>query len=176
MTDKQKGILKSMLIGMLLSMTMIVVGSFCNILTIDTTEINSKLTIAFTSLLLPGVSLIISVGRLAKHRFFTPDDIDGGGLTVGTEKAKSLQAIIQNTLEQFCIAIVAYTSWAVIMPNDSLSVIVYASIAFSVGRILFFIRYNNGATARALGFTLTFYPSVIMIITALVYLVKSIFL
>ena len=175
MTIKQKGVLKSLLTGMFLSIAMIVIGSFCNILTINTTNISSKLAIAFTALLLPGIFLVISVGRLAKHRFFTPDDIDGGGLTVGTEKAKSLQAIIQNTLEQFCIAMIAYTGWAVIMPNDSLSVIVYASIAFSIGRILFFIGYNNGAPARALGFTLTFYPSVIMIITISIYLIKTFF-
>jgi hypothetical protein len=44
--------------------------------------------------------LLIAVGRLAGHRFFTPADIDGGGLTEGTPRAKLLQTLIQNTLEQ----------------------------------------------------------------------------
>ena len=49
--------------------------------------------------------LAINIGLLARHRFFTPDDIDGGGLTPGTATAHILQSMLQNTLEQSVLAL-----------------------------------------------------------------------
>ena len=115
--------------------------------------------------------LIIFVSEVSYSENYVPKtNINGSGLTNGSEKAKILQALIQNTLEQLCIAFIAYTSWAAIMPLTSLSTIVLAAITFAIGRSLFFLTYHKGAGARALGFTLTFYPSVIMIITVIVYM------
>ncbi|APC96673.1 MAPEG family protein [Francisella frigiditurris] len=170
MTEKQKGVLRGMVIGSSISIAIILVGVYANILS----NIDNSLTIAFKALLLPALFLMISIGRLAGHRFFTPEDIDGGGLSVGSEKAKVLQSLLQNTLEQFCLALAAYTAWAVIMPSDTLSVIIYAAIVFAVGRILFFHGYDKGAPSRALGFTLTFYPSVFMLLGTVFYSIVSI--
>ena len=38
--------------------------------------------------LLVVVWLLAAIGNLARHRFFTPADIDGGGLTAGTDTAR----------------------------------------------------------------------------------------
>jgi uncharacterized membrane protein YecN with MAPEG domain len=105
---------------------------------------------------------MLAVGRLAKHRFFTPQDIDGGGFSEDTERARVLQSLLQNTLEQCCIAFIVYLAWAVIMPPAWMSVVPLAALAFALGRVLFFAGYMKGAPSRALGFTLAFYPSVIM--------------
>lgn len=104
--------------------------------------------------------LLIAVGRLAGHRFFTPEDIEGGGLTEGTAKAKLLQSLIQNTLEQAVLAVIAYGAWLWLGPEERAGLVVVCAILFSIGRLLFFAGYSRGAPWRALGFTLTFYPTV----------------
>jgi uncharacterized membrane protein YecN with MAPEG domain len=114
--------------------------------------------------------LFFTIGRLAKHRFFTPEDIDGGGFSDDSEQARSLQSLLQNTLEQFCIASSVYLAWAVVMPGQTLSVVPLSAIAFCVGRVLFFAGIKGGAPSRALGFALTFYPSVATLICMLGYL------
>ena len=104
--------------------------------------------------------LLVSVGRLAGHRFFTPEDIDGGGLAGNSPRAALLQALIQNTLEQAALAIVAYGGWLWLGPPGRHGLVLIFALYFAVGRLLFFAGYALGAPFRALGFTLTFYPTV----------------
>ena len=104
--------------------------------------------------------LIVAVARLARHRFFTPDDIHGGGIRENTAKAALLQAQLQNTLEQTLLAVVAYGAWLWIGPPQRFGLVIVFTAYFAVGRIVFFIDYSLGAPSRALGFTLTFYPTV----------------
>jgi hypothetical protein len=104
--------------------------------------------------------LLIGVALLARHRFFTPADIDGGGLTDGTPGAKLLQSLIQNTLEQVMLAIPAYGAWLWLAPEGRRGLVIICAGLFGLGRLLFFLGYRFGAPARALGFTLTFYPTV----------------
>ena len=108
--------------------------------------------------------LAISIGLLARHRFFTPEDIDGGGLTQGTETANVLQATLQNTLEQTVLAVLVHLAWAVLMPMAWMSAIPAAVVLFLCGRVTFIRGYRGGAPSRAIGFALTFYPSVLMIV------------
>lgn len=122
--------------------------------------------------LLPAACLLIAVGRLARHRFFTPEDIAGGGLSPGTQKAHVLQSILQNTLEQVVLASLAYFIWAVVMPHGWLASIPAAALLFLIGRILFSRGYERGAAARAIGFGLTFYPSVLMLAVAALNLIR----
>jgi MAPEG family protein len=104
--------------------------------------------------------LLVSVGRLAGHRFFTPADIDGGGLSDGTPQAKLLQTLIQNTLEQVVLAVPAYGAWLWLAPEGRHGLVIICAACFAIGRLLFFAGYSRGAPFRALGFTLTFYPTV----------------
>lgn len=104
--------------------------------------------------------LLIGVALLARHRFFTPADIDGGGLTEGTAGAKLLQTLIQNTLEQVALAIPAYGAWLWLMPEGRRGLVILCAGLFFLGRLLFFALYARGAAWRAIGFTLTFYPTV----------------
>lgn len=104
--------------------------------------------------------LLVGVALLARHRFFTPADIDGGGLTEGTAGAKLLQTLIQNTLEQALLAIPAYGAWLWLMPAERRGLVILCVGLFGLGRLLFFLLYARGAPWRAIGFTLTFYPTV----------------
>ncbi len=164
-SEKQAGVLKGMLIGFSISICMVLLSSYLNPFGFsDSIDSTGKLNIAITSCLIPAAFLGISIARLAKHRFLTPEDIDGGGLTAGTEYAQILQSLLQNTFEQTLLATLVYFAWAMVMPATWLSVIPVAALFFGLGRILFFSGYKNGAPSRALGFTLTFYPTMIMLI------------
>ncbi|GAB3672198.1 hypothetical protein GCM10028792_05840 [Salinisphaera aquimarina] len=156
--------MKGMLVGAACALAIVIVGAWLNPFSFQS-EMGSaeRLGIAIKASVLPAIFLAASVGRLAKHRFFTPEDIDGGGLTRGTERAMLLQSLLQNTLEQFALAVVAYCAWAVVMPATWLSVVPLAAVAFAVGRVMFFSGYEHGAPSRAIGFTLSFYPSVLML-------------
>ena len=130
----------------------------------------ARIAFAFKWDLLPAVCLLVAIGRLARHRFFTPEDIDGGGLFSATPRAQVLQSVLQNTLEQVVLASLAYSIWAVAMPHAWLGSIPAAAVLFVVGRLLFFHGYERGASARAIGFALTFYPSALMLIASAVKL------
>jgi hypothetical protein len=119
-------------------------------------DLGSRLTIAAWSIVLPAFALFVCVARLAKHRFFTPADIQGSGLTGGTEKAKLLQALLQNTLEQSCLAVPIYIATSIVVPATLLGVVPAAAGMFLIGRLFFFAGYANGAPSRAFGFGLTF--------------------
>ena len=110
----------------------------------------------------------MSIGALARHRFFTPEDIDGGGLTNATGTARTLQAVIQNTLEQSVLALLAHLAWAATVPHRWMAVVPVATALFVLGRVLFWRGYAHGAPSRAIGFGLTFYPSVLMIAAAII--------
>lgn len=170
LTEKQEGVLWRMIAGAIIAIVIVACGSFLDPFNLDSpSSLTERLSLAIQFLLLPAIFIVVSVGRLAKHRFFSPEDIDGGGFSEDTERAKILQSLLQNTLEQFCIASSVYLAWAVIMPGQTFAVIPLAAIVFSIGRILFFAGYNSGAPFRPLGFTLTFYPSIAMLICMLGY-------
>lgn len=109
--------------------------------------------------LIAGVWPIVCVSLLAHHRFITPQDIDGGGQSAGTDRAKKLQAMLQNTLEQTILAVIGYAGWCFAAPAHWSALPALLVTLFAVGRLLFLLGYLRGAPARAFGFALTFYPT-----------------
>ena len=168
--DQQKSVALGMAVGALAATAIIGYGIFYNPFNYSA-EITAaaKFGVAFKFSLLPAFCLAFSMGRLAKHRFFHAEDIDGAGLTTASARAKYLQAILQNTLEQVMLAVIVYAAWAALMPAQWLSVLPLAAFAFLIGRFLFFGTYKNGPSARAIGFTLSFYVSVGMLVVIAVY-------
>jgi hypothetical protein len=122
--------------------------------------------------LLP-LPLAASIAALAKHRFFTPEDIDGSGLTEGTGRARRLQAVLQNTLEQTVLMALAAGSFALVAPAARLGVVPAAAILFLAGRMCFAYGYAGGAPSRAFGFALTFYPALALAVVSAGYLAAS---
>ena len=120
--------------------------------------------------ILPLLTLMVSVMRVANHRFSSPEDIDGSGLTTGTARMLVLRAILQNTLEQAVLAVLAYLVWSVTMPVHWLGVIPTAAVLFTIGRALFAGGYERGAAGRAIGFGMTAYGTFGMLITLAVVL------
>jgi hypothetical protein len=117
--------------------------------------------------------LIAAIGALGNHRFKTPADIAGSGLTPGTPQARVLQAILQNTLEQLVVSVLVQGAWSVLMPSSWQGAVVAASCLFVVGRVMFWRGYVHGAASRACGFGCTFYPSLMMVAVMAVHLAVS---
>lgn len=114
--------------------------------------------------IVPGILVACCVTRLAAQRFFNPQDIDCLLGTIQSEKAATYQRILQNTLEQSFLASCAYFSWGMMPRPSYLSVLPAAALLFVMGRVLFILGYQRGATGRSLGFALTFYPTVLLFV------------
>jgi len=165
LTEKQRGVLKGMIAGAATSVVVIVgvilVGP--NVLSSEASA-GDRLTFALRADTFVALWLCVSIGLLARHRFFTPEDIDGGGLSRGSETANVLQATLQNTLEQSVLAVLVHLAWAAMMPLTWMATIPAAVVLFLIGRVLFVRGYRGGAPSRAVGFALTFYPTVLMLV------------
>ena len=171
LSEKQKGVIRGVIpaalvtvVGLSSASLLIPVGA----LPLD--EPGARLAWALPWGLLPILTLMISVMRVANHRFASPEDIDGSGLTAGTDRVLLLRAILQNTLEQSVLALAAYVIWAIVMPHSWLRAIPGAALLFVTGRILFARGYQRGAPGRATGFGLTAYPTFGMLATVAVAL------
>ncbi|MEO9773449.1 MAPEG family protein [Roseibium sp.] len=171
LSDKQSPVLKGMIAAMVVSVLALSAGAAfmpADWLPADTAA--GRLAYAARSVLAICAWLLLSIGILARHRFFTPEDIDGSGLTAGTADAKRLQAVLQNTLEQTVLAVLVYGSFAALAPAPLLGALPVAALLFFCGRALFWRGYASGAGARAFGFALTFYSTVLLFL-ATVFLI-----
>ena len=130
---------------------------------------DGRLHLLALAVLAPAITVAFSIARLGNHRFHSPQDLDGSGLTQGTQRAKLLQSLLQNSLEQLVLALPAYLAWALLAPARLVHLILVAALLFVIGRVLFFHGYARGAPGRALGFALTFYPSVVVLVGALIF-------
>lgn len=175
LTEKQRGVLLGMMLGLacsLLALALAIATAPSAFLPRDDSTA-SAIAHALRWDLLPVLWLAANIAMLARHRFFTPADIDGGGLSDGTPTAKVLQAVLQNSLEQAVLAISAHLIWAATMPARWLAAIPAAAILFFIGRVMFWRGYARGAPARALGFALTFYPTIALLVVAVGHIVWS---
>jgi hypothetical protein len=114
-------------------------------------------------LLLPGLCLLAGIVAVANRRFFLADAMDG----TRAPESRSLEINLrynQNTLEQTVLAAIAWTGLALAVPHERLSLIPALAILFVVGRALFWIGYLIAPWGRAIGFALTFYPTVAVFI------------
>lgn len=84
-----------------------------------------------------------------------------------------LQALLQNTLEQVLLAVLAHGAFAVLAPAEWLGLIPTFTVLFVVGRVLFAAGYAGGAGGRALGFALTFLPTMALCAASLVLLLSD---
>jgi len=100
-TVKQRGVLKGIVAGAAITFV-VMVGAILVGPTALSPEASAgeRLAFAIRADAFIALWLGISIGLLARHRFFTPEDIDGGGLSRGSETANVLQSTLQNTLEQ----------------------------------------------------------------------------
>ena len=172
LSEKQKGVVRGVIPAAVSSVVgMCGVSLLIPMSALPANEPGARIVWALQWALLPILTLMVSIMRVANYRFASPDDIDGSGLTAGTDRVLVLRAILQNTLEQAVLAVTAYLIWAAVMPLSWLRAIPIAALLFTTGRILFARGYDSGAAGRAMGFGLTAYPNFGMLATMTVVLV-----
>jgi hypothetical protein len=168
LTEKQQGVLGGMVTGLVATVLALALAILVQPAALTPQEAYPEtLAHALKWDVLLVICLAVNIGLLARHRFFTPEDIDGGGLTSGTSQAQVLQSTLQNTLEQTVLGLAVHIIWAAVMPQSWQAAVPVAAMLFLAGRFLFWRGYARGAPARALGFALTFYPSVAMFLLIL---------
>jgi MAPEG family len=171
LTDKQKGVVRGVIPAAALSAVGLCGAPLLLPLSaLPGDEPGARIAWAVQWALLPVLTLMVSVARVGNYRFYTPEDIDGSGLTSGTPRIQVLRAVLQNTLEQTVLAVTTYLIWAVVVPRSWLWSIAMAALLFVAGRIFFARGYTHGAPGRALGFGLTAYPTFGMLATLAVVL------
>jgi len=136
-------------------------------------ELEARIAVWAASSAFAGLWMVLAVALLARHRFFSPQDIDGGGARADSDEAARLQAMLQNTAEQLLLAVIAYGAWLWLGPPARWGLVPVFAMAFGAGRLLFFLGYGGGAAARAPGFTLTFYPTVALYLMLLPAVVRQ---
>ena len=113
----------------------------------------------------------VMVARVAQRRFFSADDIAGRAAGDGGDGVRRANAVLENTLEQVVFAVGCHLGLASVLPGRFMIVVPGLVGLFCVGRALFWLGYRGGAGSRALGFGLTFYPSVGAFLAAVGFLV-----
>lgn len=165
LNPEQRGVLR----GMLGALTLSVLGFVAVIIWkpdhpgSSTSPLGNSGTMLKWDILL-AIAVAANIAAIARHRFFTPADINGSGLTNGTAQVRILQAVLQNTIEQTVLALPIHVIWIATMTPAWQGIVPTAAVFFLIGRILFWRGYGAGAAARSFGFALTFYPSLIMLL------------
>ena len=125
--------------------------------------LESRLTTLGIAALVLGLWLAAAIGDVARRRFVSDGAIDGRN---GADpQVDAANAILRNTAEQVLLALVAYGALTLLSDHARVPVALFAA-CFTAGRLLFWTGYRDGAEARALGFALTFYPSVAALLMA----------
>ncbi|TXN39945.1 MAPEG family protein [Methylobacterium sp. WL30] len=103
--------------------------------------------------------LAAAIANVARLRFFSIEDIAGSSAGSGSQSVRDAVAILQNTAEQVVLAVLTHLVFAAVVGHPTAILMTLAAM-FCVGRTLFWVGYKRGARGRALGFALTFYPTV----------------
>ncbi|WP_313536062.1 MAPEG family protein [Sphingomonas sp.] len=103
------------------------------------------------------------IANVARLRFFSEQDIAGSGGQQASERVRIANAILENSFEQAVLAIVTHLIVAATFAGSTPLVAALACL-FAIGRLLFWTGYKRGASGRAFGFALTFYPSVVALL------------
>lgn len=157
MTRTQRGVARGIGIGLGLTIAAVVIGYARS--AAATLESRSA-TLGIAALVL-GLWLAAAIGAVARARFVS-DGAIGGGVHPDVDRGN---AILRNTAEQVLLAGLAYTALTLLSDHSRVPVALFVA-CFSAGRLLFWTGYRDGAEARALGFALTFYPSVAALLMA----------
>jgi len=159
LNPKQQAVVRRAPVALLIVGTAVSASGFIPLAVLPLDQPAARMAWALSWTILPLLTLMVAIMRVANHRFASPEDIDGSGLTAGTQKIQILRAVLQNTLEQCVLAFAGYLIGAVTLPHGWLRVIPAAALLFVIGRIFFAIGYARGAVGRAIGFGLTAYPT-----------------
>ena len=116
--------------------------------------------------------LAAAIANVARLRFVSYEDIGGGGGKDARDPVRQAGAILQNTSEQTLLAVASHLIVTASLAHPA-PLIDALAVTFAFGRFLFWFGYARGASGRALGFALTFYPSVAALLVASFHVVSA---
>jgi len=122
---------------------------------------------------LTGLWLPLMIGLRATQRFFDPTQIDGSA-PAASSPAQIDARVLQNTLEQTVLALLASGLVALSHATHAAMLITMHAATFFIARLCFWVGYHRAPWMRAYGFSLGFYGSVSMYIYALHFLLRAI--
>lgn len=155
MTRDQAQVLGGMVLAVVVTVVALLAAYFLSKSGVDHVRLSAPIASA-----LAGLALVYCIADIAKKRFFHADIINGAAYDkVGSDVAVD-KAVLQNTLEQTVLAVIAYNGLTAVAPGLGPVLLPVLVSLFLIGRALFIVRYRKGAGGRALGFALTFYPTV----------------
>ena len=155
MTHEQRQVLAGMMAAIALTAVALLAAYFLSKSGADTLRLSAPEASAFAAL-----ALVFCIGGIARKRFFHTDVIGGAAFDKPGGEVAVGKAVLQNTLEQTMLAALAYNGLAAVLPSAAPVLLPVLVSLFLIGRILFIAGYAKGAGHRALGFALTFYPTV----------------
>jgi hypothetical protein len=163
---EQQTIARSALLAVLVTVAMLVIAGQYAWREAD--ALPARLALAATAFAPLALSLFLDIALVTRHRFAEPLDRDAAAANTHTTKAVRLNAILRNTHEQVTLAAFIYIIAALMLPRHWTDAILGCSALFLIARLVFANGYAKGAGGRAFGFTLTFYPGVMLaILTAI---------
>lgn len=155
----QTGVARGIGIGLGLTIAAAILGSYRS----SAAVLEARLTTLGIALLVLGLWMAAAIGDVARRRFASTAAI--GGRDGVDDRVDAANAILRNTAEQALLASIAYAALTLISDHARVPVALFAA-CFTAGRLLFWSGYRDGAEARALGFALTFYPSIAALLMA----------
>ena len=114
-----------------------------------------------------ALPLACCIGVMAARRFLSPADIAGSAFAPPGERTAVPLAVLQNTLEQTVLAVVAHLGFAATVRVAELALLPVLAALFCLGRLAFAVGYRHGAGGRAFGFALTFFPTNVALLWAI---------
>lgn len=161
---RQNGVARGIGIGLGLTIAAVIIGYHRSA---AATLESRGVTLGIATLVL-GLWVAAAIGDVARRRFASERAIGGGDRV--DPRVDVGNAVLRNTAEQALLAALAYGALTLLSDHARVPVALFAA-CFSAGRLLFWTGYRDGAEARALGFALTFYPSIAALLMAAVALI-----
>ena len=121
-----------------------------------------RLTYAFRCLLYSVIPLFLAIVRVALVRLANPTTLGThptAPVLPSMESFKIKERILQNTLEQTILHMVAVLALVSVLEPDQLWNIPLLVLLFLIGRAAFFIGYTSSPVNRVFGFVVTVLPT-----------------
>lgn len=112
----------------------------------------------------PGLVMLLMIGRLAQRRFFDDTIIDGDDFTPHSP-AWIDQKVLSNTTEQVVLALLI---WPFVAFSMGGAVVLVMGVAFAVARLAFWLGYHLSPPLRGFGFAATFYTTILAAVWSVV--------
>jgi hypothetical protein len=154
-THEQKQVLVGMALAALVTLLALLAVYLLSKSGTDTLRLSAPAASALAAL-----ALVWCIADIARKRFFHADVIGGAAYDYPGSEIAVDKAVLQNTLEQTVLAVVAYNGLTAAVPRLGPVLLPALVGLFLLGRVFFVGGYRKGAGGRALGFGLTFYPTV----------------